>query len=66
MSSLPECKRCNKFIHYGLVICDDCLDAVLDKIDEQLVVTSGESWTYAKDIMTVVREALCSNPKGSR
>lgn len=31
MSSSPECKRCGNYIHYGKIICDECLPLVLQK-----------------------------------
>ena len=58
MSSMPECKRCGSYVHHGPVICDDCLQAVLDEVDKHLVATVGSKWTYAKDIVAVIREAF--------
>jgi len=63
MSQMPECKRCGNFVHSGPVICDDCMQSVLDEIDNHLVVTTGSGWTYARDIVSVIRDAFGANKK---
>jgi hypothetical protein len=58
MSNMPRCQRCGKYIYHGPVICDNCLQSVLDEIDKHLIRAVGTQWTYAKDIMSVVRDAF--------
>jgi len=39
------------------------MQSVLDEIDNHLVVTTGSGWTYARDIVSVIRDAFGANRK---
>jgi len=32
MSSMPECKRCGAYVHWGPVLCEDCAEKLKDEL----------------------------------
>jgi len=63
MSAMPECTRCGNFVHSGPVVCEKCLNFVMNEI-EHVMKLAGIKHFHAKIIVAIMRRAFSINKKG--